>query len=344
MSTYSFVFRSTLVLIASLLVVNEAWAQKKGGTTPPPPAPGTIYFSGWKGTSNNGYYTLMKMNGDGTNKSSVAGTKYRSYLPHGGTNWSLKVDVDYNDPGYNLEVFALSGIGQETQLTNDATIHVAELYVGSLSWGRDDSFVSYLGWWYSGPNANDVRGGLFVVNIDWSTGIPIAGPPQLIFEAEAYLFENFTFQYPQWTAGVNILNHDWALGGNQVVYDKDADNDSPAGIYLADRSSGVTNILPLVAGYAPQWSPDASRIAYATLSQEIWTILPTGTNATRITQSTSTKKQGSPTWSPNGAFLAYTEMSGNGKSTWSVMRVHLATGSIINLTSDLLKATGPVWR
>jgi WD40-like Beta Propeller Repeat len=344
-----FAVRSRVVLIVTvflaLLMGEAAWAQKNRGTTPPPPpAPGTIYFRGWVPTSpNDGYYTLMRMNGDGTNKSAVAGTVYRSYQQHGGSHWSLAVEPDYDNPQYNLELFAYSGSGPGVQLTSAPTVYVADAIVGSLSWGRDDSFVSYSGWWYTGPNMYDVQGGLFVVPIDWSTGVPTAGTPQLIFEAKAYLFQNSTLWYPEWTANVNILNHDWAA--NSVVFEKESDQESPAGIYVAGVSSGPALIRPLVGGYAPQWSPNGSRIAYTTYGQEIWTIHPDGTNPLRITQATSTKVQGSPTWSPDGTFMAYTEMiTAKGKMTRSVMRKDLANGSIVNLTSNLLNSISPTWR
>jgi hypothetical protein len=334
-----------LAVLAGLCSGPAALAQRKGGGgTPPPPAPGTIYFLGWVATSgNDGYYTPMTMNGDGTNKRPALSTSSPSYQPHGNSRWFLLEDYDWDGPvdewGVPLawELYAVNEQNQWIQLTGDATIHVSQL--GSPSWGKDDSFVSYPAWWFTTENSTEVKGGLFVVAIDWSTGVPIAGAPTLLFEADAYWFG-------RWDGNVNIDEHDWSPNGSAVVFHQE-DSTTPAGTYIADFAGGAAQIRALTTGYDAQWSPDGSRIAYSV--SEIWTIRPDGTNATRITQHTITKteerSQGSPTWSPDGAFLAYTEaVTAKGKTSYSVKRIALSSGSIVNLTSDLAKAGGPKWR
>ena len=336
---------SLMALAVHVFGGGEALAQKGGGTPPPPsPAPGTIYFSGWVATSGSGYYAPMTMNGDGTNKQNAFSTSVPSYGRHSNSRWFLVEDYDWDGPldqwGIPMawEVYAVNERNQRMKLTGNATVHVSEL--GSPAWGKNDSFVSYPGWWFTGPNPWDVKGGLFVVDIDWSTGVPVAGAPRFLFGAEAYWFQN-------WDANVNIDEHDWSPSGNAVAFYKEVDSTSAAGTYVADFASGTAQIRALTTGSGAQWSPDGSRIAFSV--GEIWTIKPDGTNAVRITQHTVTKStersQVGPSWSPDGAFIAYTEaVASGGKTSRSIIRIPSGGGSAVNLTTGLVQAGGAKWR
>lgn len=335
-----------LVVLAGVFGGTAALAQKGGGGTPPPPAPGTIYFSGWVATSgNDGYYAAMSMNGDGSDKKQVPWGLHRtpSYQLHGGSRWFLAGDYDWDGPvdeeGIPLayELFAVSQQGQWVQLTGDPNIH----WTGdemAVAWGKDDSFVSYGAWWFTGPEPSDVQGGLFVVDIDWSTGVPVAGPPTLLFEADASW-------YYDWQGGVNIYEHDWSPDGTAVVFR--AEEEQGSVLSVADFSGGGAAVSPLAAGRGPVWSPDGGRIAFG--NGEVWTIKPDGTNAVRLTRRTQTKTeardQGSPGWSPDGAYIAYTErVVTKSKEGFSVMRIPAGGGGAVSLTSDLEKASGSRWR
>ena len=161
---------------------SRSGAKKGGGGTPPPAAPGTIYFSGWVATSgNSGYYQPMTMKGDGTDKRNAFSNRSPSYQGHSNSRWFLMEDYDWDGPvdewGIPMawELYAVNEQNQWIQLTGDPNIHVSQL--GTPAWGKDDSFVSYPAWWFAGPEEWNVRGGLFVVDIDWSTGVPVAGAP-----------------------------------------------------------------------------------------------------------------------------------------------------------------------
>jgi len=335
-----------LPALAALFWTTGALAQKKPGGTPPPPAPGRIYFSGWVTTSGNtSYATPMSMNGDGTNKRNAFSTSSPSYQQHANSRWFLLGDYDWEGPvdewGVPLayELYAVNEQNQWVQLTGDPNIHWSGVTgVGSVAWGKDDSFVSYTAWWFTG-NGIEVLGGLFYVDIDWSTGVPVAGPPIFLFETDAYWFQD-------WQGSVNIDDHDWSPDGNAVIFTKE-EVTSPGGTFIADFSGSEPQFHLLNSGWGGVWSPDGSRIAFS--DGAIWTINPDGSGAVRLTThsigKTEERRQGGPSWSPDGAYLAYTEaVTASRKTTRSVMRIPSAGGTPVNLTSDFTNAAGPLWR
>jgi hypothetical protein len=318
---------------------------QKGSTPPPPsPAPGTIYFDGYaKSTVNNQYYWhRMRMGGDGGNKA-LAQSGVPSYLKHGGQQAFLFVDYDYTIPAdddYWTDpdpvVFArvsVNGQWQDVQLTS-ATDPVRQTWDGGPAWGRDDSFVSFGGWELAADG--QTRGGLYVVQIGWVNGVPVAGPPTLVLAADA------------------VYDHDWSPDGTAVVFKSYTVNQSgwyDWAWYVARFTGGgvVTNRLTSsLSGGRAEWSPDGRRIAYDR-NGVVWTSNPDGTNAVQLTAPVNTNKetrgQDSPTWSPDGAYLVYTEyVKSGGKESWSVIRIPSAGGTGVKLTADLGGGRRPVWR
>ena len=89
-------------------------------------------------------------------------------------------------------------------------------------------------------------------------------------------------------AEIWAADHD---GGNPV---KLADIYDPAGYRCAGGSSGT--------GSGPAWSPDGSRIAFAT-GGDLWTMGPDGSDLSQVTN-LSADRIGKPVWSPNGTHIA----------------------------------------
>lgn len=163
-----------IVTTLSLLILGGlalAGKPSGGGIVPP----GIIYFGQYQGN-------WMSMNGDGSNKR-YAPIMNPSYQRHAGSRWSLQGDIVDGplDPSGNepIELFATNEFGQSFQLTRDPDICCVSYWLSA--WSKDDSFVSFAGV----MNTPDgLIGGLFVIDLDWSTGVPIASEPTLVFEAE----------------------------------------------------------------------------------------------------------------------------------------------------------------
>jgi hypothetical protein len=326
-----------MVALAAFLSVTSALAGKPGGgvPVPVPPAPGTIYFYQRQGPD-------MSMNGDGSGKRTVPVTLVPSYQTHGGTRWTLQGDyVDGPlDPSGNppYELFARDHrTGWWYQLTSDPDIHW--YYWDLPAWGRDDSFVSF-GGLQSTPAG--VVGGLFVVPIDWSTGVPVAGKPTLVLPVDVEVS-------PAWWAWSvpSLHGHNWSPTGSEVVYETREGGSVP--LSVASFSGGGVSTRPLTTGEKPEWSPDGSRVAFD--RGEIWTIRRDGTGALRLTQSSATKadqrRQYHPSWSPDGDYVAFTDVVtkvSTSTSTYSIGRIPSGGGGAVNLTGDVANALDPNWR
>jgi hypothetical protein len=333
-----------LVALAALVGVGVVDPATRGADAPAPP--GTIYFSGWVATSGNkGYYAGMSMRGDGTGKTLVRPNLERtpSFRTHGGSRWRLDGDYDWNGPldadGVPpYELFAVDEQNHWVQLTHGPADNA--FWVGwdltAVAWGKDDSFVSFAGWSFTADGG--VAGGLYAATLDWSTGTPVAGPPQFLVPAE-------TVWYGGWAGDVNLYEQDWSPDGTAVAFRQG--NPTNAFLSVADLIDGAA-VHPLAAGTGPAWSPDGGRIAFGS-GGEIWTIKPDGTGAIRLLAKATVKNvtytQGGPSWSPDGAYLAYTEAAASSsKTTRAVKRIPAGGGTAVSLTSDLANASGPEWR
>lgn len=316
---------------------SAALAQKKGSGGPVPP--GTIYFlqegSAWS------------MKGDGSSKApSVAGQP--TYQQHDGSRWFLQYEWGPGDwDGDWGQWFIVSETGASIQLTNEPDLHFNGV---PPAWARDDSFFSYCGVY---ETDEEWIGRLFVVEIAWIDGAPVAGLPTVVFEIRRPLVDEETgiFGYDE----VNLQRQDWSPAGDEVVLARWVSGEGLVLDILVFSEEGVA-IRRLATGAAnAEWSADGGRIAFnreqysgSRTIQEIWTINPDGTDAVRLTQYASTNNgetgQFHPSWSPDGAYLAYTQRVIKGdKTTYNILRVPSAGGSATSLTSDGA-STWPRWR
>lgn len=324
-------------LCCGLLVCTAVLAGKPGsggGVIPP----GTIHYYGYDKTYSAS--VPMSMKGDGSDKTYSPygyGFVTASYQDHGGSRWMLDGDYDWDGPldengNPPLELFAVQG-SRWVQLTFDPNLHWTG-WLTDLAWGRDDSFVSFTAW--TTNSDGQLAGGLFVIDIDWSTGVPLAGAPTQVVEAEAIWNEWYAW------ADVNLFEHNWSPNGDTVVFT--SHDASGLSLYTADRSGGQSSVRWLTGGEYAEWSPDGTRIAFD--AQEIWTISADGSNPQKLTQQSTKGDRGQygPTWSPDGAFLAFTEWATNRNGTTSraVLSMPSGGGSTISLTSDG-KSYRPRW-
>jgi WD40-like Beta Propeller Repeat len=323
-----------LTVLTCLIGGAESLVRKtSGGTVTVPPAPGTIYFYRFTGD-------WMSMNGDGSGKK-VVPISIPSYQRHSGSRWSLggeyvdgPLDPDGNPP---FELFASNESGHVYQLTSDPDI--VWTWGVPPTWGKNDSFISFAG---VKNTAAGVIGGLFVVEIAWTSGVPVAGPPTLVLPSPIALSTWWGWSQP------NLYEHDWSPTGGSVVFTT-YDATGAAQLNVASFSGAGAATSHLTSGGNSAWSPDGGRIAFD--RGEIWTIKPDGTGAVCLTQSSISKTQQTsqvgPTWSPDGVYLAFTQVLTTlrtSNSSDSVLRIPSGGGSSINLTSGIGNCSSPQWR
>jgi WD40-like Beta Propeller Repeat len=303
---------------------------------PPPPPPGTIYYA--QGES----YWSMKA--DGSSKVQVQSPRgVPTYQRYGGSRWFLKESfVGYDYHGFDefgneivwmiVDVVAVNETGESVLL---ATATGPD--VGWPTWAKDDSFVSYTG---AADTEDGIVGGLVVVAIDWSTGRPAAGPPDLVYATATNSWGD-----------IYIREHDWSPAGNTVAFKYT----SGGPLYVAQFSEAGVVTSGLADGSSPVWSPDGNRIAYVRTTyqlgyflREIWTVDPDGTDPSRLTQSSASttvqREQNDPAWSPDGVHIAFSEIVFKAnKRTYNVLRLPATGGSTTTLTSDG-QSGNPQWR
>lgn len=332
-----------MVCLCLLALGGLALAAKPGGGGGGGPVPpGTIYFNNWSGA---GLYWSMK--GDGSGKlQSIEGEPSRQL--HGNSRWFLQSEFSPSQDAYQWLAVTESGVA--VPLTDSPDIRWNGF---PPVWAKDDSFFSCCGVY---ETETEWIGRMFVIDVDWSGGVPLASAPRIILELRRPIFDEFGNYSYEGLDEVNLERHDWAPWGNEVVLTRWVWG---TGYVLDIVSFTVTGveIRPLAeqAGN-PQWSPDGSRIAFNRIVYsgkqsifDVWSVNPDGTNGLQLTTYVAGREyngtsQQLPVWSPDGAFLTYSErvISGN-KTTWNVCRIPAAGGTKTNLTTDG-KSSYPRWR
>lgn len=95
----------------------------------------------------------------------------------------------------------------------------------------------------------------------------------------------------------------------------------------------------------PTWSPDGTRIAFASTRSgvsNIWTVPAGGGMATQLTTSTNGASN-APDWSPDGAWIAYESYPDVPPGGWHIRRVRVADGSSYRLSQGSFDAWHPAW-
>jgi Tol biopolymer transport system component len=366
----------------SCLVALAAWARHESPAAKPgggggggPVPPGTIYFH----ETGDG---LWSMNGDGSGKTPVPVSGTPSYQTHAGSRWFLQFAyVDfvlryYDADGYPVywylyDIVAVNEAGQGVTLAT-----VTDSDVPGPIWSHDDAHIAFVSAEQPGYVPAEYApyvgpGGLYVMDIDWSSGAPSPGAWALGVESP-YLNDPLLNPDTLTTWGyVGLYPEDWSPAGDELVYvgafGADQYMNESYGRYVATFTASGTATRLLLApddlsswfpGATAVWSPDGSRIAFVKRLYvsgwdlgEVWTVKPDGTNAAALTHASVSKtthvSQRSPTWSPDGAFVAYSEAvvknSGSQSGTYNVLRIPAGGGARVALTSDGTSGS-PRWR
>lgn len=305
-----------------------AQAQKKGGGGPVPP--GVIYF-----TSSG---SALVMAGDGGGKVATRAGE-PSQIRHGGRWFLTNRTVDATGPG---RWFATNDAGTERQLTTAPTDNWNGV---PPAWAKDDSFFTFTG---IEETATEWVGRLYLVPVTWVADLPVAGTPTVILEERRSVFDEWGLYSYEGYDEINFHFHDWAPGGADLALTRWVWGTGWVIDVLTFSPAGTTSRRLVTNGAGgPKWSPDGTRVAFHRWRysgyqeiQDVWTIRADGTAPVQLTtyvpgRDANGTAQFQPSWSPDGAYLSYTErVRTNSKTTHNVCRLPSAGGEKVALTTD----------
>ena len=310
-----------------------------GKPVKPPPGPGIepgiVFYA------QNGYVNVANSDGSGIrNLFPVVdwGEFPRpSDLPHSGGYWFLTVRNDGSDNA--LEAISESGV--ELRLTTGPTVDVAVANpISSQRWLVGDNKVAFIGSVPALSTPPSIVAGLYLMDIDWSSGIPVAaGAPRLI----------------DWTVT-------WFANGLSGGYQGCAFSPDGSTIYFsfqgalfkADVATG-TAVGPLASNFSsPELTVDGSKLVGCYDGYPVQTVGTDGTELTAVVPASGIPLSGPcdygifAFWSPTGQNIVFTRLVWLNKRLTSMseqVTIVSATGTVLGTVGDKPQFTTTLgWR
>ncbi|MCO6043125.1 hypothetical protein NG895_04340 [Aeoliella sp. ICT_H6.2] len=319
---------------------NEGGGGDDGGGTTVPIVPGEIVFSDAVGS--------IEIKLDGTNEQpnlGPSGADPSNLSFAGGGRWYLTVKVSGTIPEFNegeivgtlqwQDVFAVNSLtGEEIQLTD---LSADGLYVYEAKWSRDgnDSEIYLV--------TEDVSAALIlfdgevVLETTDYTNVP---PVLLTLDVSALEIDvaSKTMQIPAPATRLELLASNHAVSQVERVRDFAVSPDGTLGAYeledfiirdvfIFDVATGATLAI-LDGGRDPSWSPDGSKLVFATRTTV--EVFDTETGLATVLQSEIKREQSNfwnPEFSPDGNYILYSSQHPQGKDISFEAQVINADGS-----------------
>jgi hypothetical protein len=304
----------------------------------------------WWGTALNAraqsriYYTdhlhSASMAGNGTDKRSATSGE-PSYLLHGGQRWFLQfrsVAGTCPDGCGRDEVFAVSeDLTSAVQLTDDPNFAPDD-----FRWLKDDSAVSCSGVHFHSANPLDGDSHIVRVGVSDVGGVLApTGPAIIVATAGVTMVSGPSLQS-------DIFSHDWAPGGNELVFDDRPGYNAGYSVFLIRRVNVTTGAVSLIfdGGVNPVYSPNGAEVAFQRTGYQatpgICAIRPNGSGLRIVVKDTQWIANYNPVWSPDGASIAFGRQSITQKQStytyaWDIFTAPSAGGNgskFKNLTGD----------
>ena len=287
-----------------------------------------------------GDFQIYSMNAGGSGLTRLTADPYQNGQPA----WSpdgARIAFWSNRAG-NRQIFAMNADGSGvTQLTNDPT---ADCF--RPAWSPDGTKIAYtrsIGSSFGGGGLQN--GDIWVINADGS------GPVQITNEVTGDSQDLEAWDY--WPT--------WSPDGTKVAFQRTRWRRScsrwgcgyaPYGPAIVAANADGSSAQVLVGGLMPAWSPDGTRIAFATEPAvdpdyyDVFVINLDGSGLTRLTQPVANFKAANyrPAWSPDGTRIVF--WSTRDDNSFGALYVMNADGSgVVKVTRDDVPVDGtPAWR
>ena len=262
-----------------------AWAGKAGGGGTPPVDSGSIYYT--IPDNVQGLMHLWRMKPDGTAKTRLLTVPIEgredvfepSKARHGQQRWFLRLqtmDGTYPDPGGSMpspwlrrELFAISEMGDQVQLTDDPTFQPNDTYGTAVGhahprWalsdeGTTDGRVTLVGRRWNSEGTAIAEIGLFAVEFDPESLPANSGgnlgliPARLPVNVVVSYFEYYGTIYGD---AASVHGYDWSPSGRQVVVAQPGEDLKIADLDTLQSVTLVPEAPPEAASPRnPRWSP-----------------------------------------------------------------------------------------
>jgi Tol biopolymer transport system component len=185
----------------------------------------------------------------------------------------------------NTEIWSMNADGSDQKQLTFTTNNN-----GSPSWSPDGSTILFTRWWMAGPT---LRSGLFRMKSDGSEATCLDSIPDAYYASP----------------------HD-SPDGTKIVCERSGVNGAREVWLLNADGSGAISLAP---GSSPEWSPNGTRIVYSRHTESGWriyTMKSDGTDTLKVLETgVANSNQYQPSWSPDGASIAYVDDHGVHAST-----------------------------
>lgn len=264
-----------------------------------------------------------------------------SYYLHGGQRWFLQfraVAGTCPDGRARYEVFAVSqDLTSTVQLSDDPNF--APNFV---RWLKDDGAISYSGvHFHGGPLDGDSH----IMRLAVSEVGGVLGPVGLATVVATAGVTVLSGPYLQ----ADIFSHDWAPSGTELVFEDAPGYNAGYSVFILRRVNVTTGVASLVidGGLQPVYSSNGIEIAFRRagyrITPGIYAIHPDGFGLRMIVKDNQSTASYKPSWSPDGASLAFERQTTTQKSsiysyTWDIFSCPSAGGTggnVKNLTGDI---------
>jgi hypothetical protein len=311
----------------------------KPAKSPPKPSPiepGILFYA------QNGYVMVANSDGSGIQNlfPVVNWSEFPrpSGLPHSGSYWFLTV----RDDGGDNALVAISESGTQVRLDTGSMVNVAgSSDVSNQRWLVSDNKVAFIGRVPDYEHQAYVDYGLYLMDIDWTSGIPVAvGAPQILDWTVSW-FANGSYGGYEGCA--------FSADGSTIYYSFNRD------LFKTDVATGTEGGL-LVSGFGavPDISADGNKLVGYYAGYPVQTVGTDGTGLTVVVPSSGVPLEGAcdcgiyACWSPTGQNIAYTHYVWRNKRLTSMseqVTIVSASGTLLGTVGDNPQFTSTLgWR